>query len=413
MKKEEFYREARSDMTGPLQGVRVLEATTSQAGPIAGTVLADLGANVIKIDLPEMGDIMRHLPPFIEGAPKLNSSCYHLSINRNKKNISLAINRPAGQEVFRKLAAKMDVIVQNFKPGTMDKWGLGYEAIKKIKPDIVYVSVSGFGQFGPNHQKPGYDPVGQAIGGLMNVNGYADGPPTRTGNAMADNITGWQGAIGALAALHHRQMTGEGQHVDVCLVDSILYTSDYGVMAASNAGFNWKRMGSGNPAGGPCDVYRCKDGYVFILVLIDSHHKRFWPLIGRPELYQDPRMQTPVARAQNLPFINQVVGEWTQDKTVEEVVRQLEEAQLVVTPIFDFPQIVRNEHLREREMVTEVEYPDVGKLTIYGVAAKFSRTPCKVRTHAPAIGQHNEEVFGELLDLGAEELAQLQQGKII
>jgi crotonobetainyl-CoA:carnitine CoA-transferase CaiB-like acyl-CoA transferase len=376
--------------------------------------MADLGAEVIKIDMPGMGDIMRQLPPFVDGLPKLNSSAYHLSINRNKKNISLAINRPAGQEAFRKLAPKMDIIVENFKPGTMDKWGVGYEAIKQIKPDIIYVSVSGFGQFGPYHQKPGYDPVGQAIGGLMSINGYADSPPTRTGNAMADNITGWQGAIGALAALQHRNRTGEGQHVDVCLVDSILYTSDYGVMGTANAGFSWKRMGSGTPAGAPCDVYRCKDGYVFILILIDSHHKRFWPLIGRSELYHDPRVSTPIARSQNIPFINQVVGDWTKDKTVEEVVRVLEEAQLVVTPIYDFSQIVQDGHLREREMVTDVEYPGTdNKLTIYGVAAKFSRTPCKVRTPGPSIGQHNEEVFRELLGWGAEDLAQMrEQGAI-
>ncbi|MBI2876482.1 MAG: CoA transferase, partial [Candidatus Tectomicrobia bacterium] len=196
MRKEEFYRDAIPGSQGPLEGLRVLEATNYAAGPFAGTLLADLGAESIKIDVPGTGDFLRLTPPYVPSSSELDRSCYHLSINRNKKNITLSLRHPEGQELFRQLARHTDVIIENFKPGTMDRWGLGYRDIAKIKPDIVYTSISGFGQYGPLHHKPGYDSIGQAMGGLMSINGYPDTPPTRTGNAMIDNITGWQGAFG-------------------------------------------------------------------------------------------------------------------------------------------------------------------------------------------------------------------------
>ena len=208
MRKEEFYREAIRTSAGPLEGIRVLEATTTQAGPVAGMLLGDLGAESIKIDRPDFGEIGRYARPFIQGHSGMDVSTFYQCYNRNKKGITLELSSPRGQELFKQLAPKCDIVLENYRPGTMEKWGLGYQEIRKIKPDIIYTSISGFGQFGPYSHRPGYDPVGQAMGGIMHVTGSPDGPPTRTGNAMADNATGWHGAMATLAALYHRHQTG-------------------------------------------------------------------------------------------------------------------------------------------------------------------------------------------------------------
>ncbi|MBI1987500.1 MAG: CoA transferase [Nitrospinae bacterium] len=414
MRKEEFYRGALPQSLGPLEGTRVLEATTSFAGPMAGTVLADLGADVIKVDFPGTGEVIRQVGPFVPSSSKLESSAFHLSINRNKKCISLDLRTPEGRELFHQLAAQMDVVIENFKPGTMEKWGLGYPAIRQVRPNIVYVSISGYGQFGPNHPKPSYDAVGQATGGLMYVTGEADGPPTRAGYGMGDALAGWQGAIGALAALAHRSRTGEGQHVDISQQESVLYCSTWGIMGAANADFLWKRSGSGNPIVAPYNTYPCKDGeYVFVAVALDAHWARLCKLMGREDLIDDPRTRTVADRGKNRPFVDGVVAEWTRGLTVEEVVQRMDEAQLVVAPILNFRQILADPHLEEREMIASVDHPAAGPLKLFGVAAKFSRTPARVRTPAPMLGEHNEEVYCGLLDLGAERLMALKEKKVI
>lgn len=413
MRKEEFYREAVPGSNGPLERLRVLEATTAQAGPIVGTVLADFGAEVIKIEQPGTGNPGRRTHPLFQDGSPLENSTYFLSINRNKKNITLDLRHSEGREVFLELASLMDVVVENFKPGTMDKWGLGYNEVRRLKPDIIYTSISGFGQFGPYSPRPGYDPVGQAMGGIMHVTGYPDGPPTRTGNAMADNSTGWHGAMATLAALYHRHQTGDGQHVDVCLLDTMLYATDFGIMAKANLGFDWKRMGSGSPVASPADNYSCKDGYVFIIVSLDSHWARFCRLIGREDLIEDPRTRTHTDRAQQKPILDELVRTWTSERTVQQVVDAFEEAGLVCAPVYDFGRILQDPHIREREMVTEVEHPVHGRLSLYGVGPKFSRTPARVRTATSLLGQYNDYVYGEILEYSQEKRFQLRESGII
>ncbi|MBI2878055.1 MAG: CoA transferase [Candidatus Tectomicrobia bacterium] len=413
MRKEEFYREALPDSLGPLEGVKVLEATTAQAGPVAGMVLADLGAEVIKIDQPGLGDIARRLPPFVPSRSELDASVGYLSRHRNKKNITLNLKSPEGQLLFRRLATRVDIVIQNFKPGTLDQWGLGYEGIRCLKPDIIYVSISGYGQYGPYSHKPGYDPVGQAMSGLMSVTGFPDGPPTKTGNAMADNITGWQGAMGAMAALHYRNRTGKGQHVDVCLLDSVLYTTEGFITGAANAGKKWQRTGNRYQGTAPVNTYRCRDGYVCICVALESHWTRLCRILGREDLIDDPRTSSIAARGDHVELVDGVVSRWTQDRSVAEVVSTLDEAQLVVAPVMEFHQVLEDLHIREREMVTEVEHPAAGPIKLFGVASKYSLTPARVRTPAPLLGQHNREVYGGWLGLGEEEIDGLkEQGAI-
>lgn len=415
MKKEDFFKDALSDSVGPLEGVKVVEATTSQAGPIVGTFLADMGAEVIKIDQPKVGDVIRRAPPYVESPSEKDRSAFHMSINRNKKNITLALNRPRGRGLFCQLiqALGVDIVVENFKPGTMERWGLGYQDLKQVKPDIIYVSVAGRGQFGPNHQKPSYDAIGQAEGGLMHVTGQPGDPPTRAGYGMGDDLAGWQGAFGAMAALIYRDQTGEGQHVDVSQQDTILYCSDLGIMATANAGFTWEKMGSGSAAVSPYDAYRCKDDYVFIAVVLDSHWARLCKVMGREDLIDHPKTKTQPLRAHNKELVDEAVREWTKSLTVDQVLKALDEIQVVACPIMDFKRILEDEHLREREMVAEVEHPLAGKLKVYGVSPKFSLTPVKVRTPAPLFEQHNQQIYQEVLELTTQEMEALRAEGII
>ncbi|MBI2877050.1 MAG: CoA transferase [Candidatus Tectomicrobia bacterium] len=413
MRKEEFFAEAIPGSVGPLEGVRILEATQNYAGPNAGTVLVDMGAESIKIDMPGFGDLVRHAPPFIESRSELDRGAQHLSINRNKQNITLNLKSAKGREIFLELAQRVDIVIENFKPGTMEKWGLGYQDVRRVKPDIIYTSVSGYGQFGPYSHRPSYDAVAQAVGGLMSVNGYPDRPPTRTGNGLGDSLAGWQGAMASLAALHYRNRTGRGQHVDISQVDTILYTSDFGILAAANANYRWERMGSENPMVAPYNAYECKDGYVFIGVALDAHWARLCQIMGREELILDPRSRVLADRARNRELVNGAVNAWTKTKCVGEVVDALDEAQLVVAPILDFHQILEDPHIQEREMIAEVEHPAAGKLKIYGVAAKFSVTPARVRMPAPMMGQHNPEVYQGWLGYRPEQIDQLREEGVI
>jgi len=412
MKKEEFYREALPDSKGPLEGIIVLEATTTMAGPMVGMVLADLGAECIKIDQPGVGDMLRYTSPFI-GPKNIETSTFHLTINRNKKNITLNLKAPEGKEIFKRLAQRADIIIENFKPGTMEKWGLGYRQIKEVKPDIIYVSISGYGQYGPHHHKPSYDAVGQAYGGLMSVTGHPDDPPTRCGFGIADTITGWQGAIGCLAALHYRNMTGRGQHIDVSQVDTMVYATDQGIMATANAGYKWRRMGSQHPGAVPYDAYRCKDGYVFIAIALDSHWARFCQIIGREELIDDPRTAHTPERTQNRDFVNQVVSDWVRGHTVAEVTAICDQAGIVACPIMTLEDIIEDRHLQEREMVVDILHPVVGKTKITGIPIKYSLTPAKHRRPAPLLGQHNQEIYHGWLGISQKELDILREKKVI
>jgi len=415
MKKEEFFKEALPDSIGPLEGIKVLEATHYGAGPIIGTLLGDLGAEVIKCDPPQ-GDMVRKMPPFVTSElDKEGESAAYLCFNRNKKNITLNLQKPEGQEIFKELVRRLeiDVVVENYKAGTMEKWNLGYQDIRKVKPDIIYTSNTGYGQFGPYSYKPGYDTVGQALGGLMHITGYPDGPPTRTGNAMSDNISAWLGAFATVCALLYRNRTGKGQHIDISQVDTILYTSEIGILGAAKGIFHWNRIGSGHPLAVVCDQYLCKDGYVYIIVISESHWARFCKILGREDLIHDSRTRTVADRVKNRKFVDEVVSNYVKDKTVAEVVETLDKENLVAMPIYNFEQIIRDRHILERDMVVEVDHPTLGKLPIYGVAPKFSLTPGKIRLPAPKLGQHNEEIYGKVLGYDRAKLQSLKERGVI
>jgi crotonobetainyl-CoA:carnitine CoA-transferase CaiB-like acyl-CoA transferase len=413
MTKDEFYQEVNSTSSGPLEGIVVLEACTTYAGPVAGAELADLGAEVIKCELPVTGDVCRAFGPRISDAPELDRGSAFLSINRNKKAITVNFHHPCGQDLFRRLARRADVVLQNFRPGALDNWHIGYADIRAVKPDIVYVSISCLGQWGPLSHKVGYDTDAQAMGGIMSITGQADGPPTKTGHASIDYLTGVKAAQAALAALVRRLRTGEGQHIDVAMVDCALSVTEGGIMQAAVCGEVWQRNGNRHPATGPCGSFLCTDGYVMIAVAHDKQWASLCRIIGHEELIADPRTATVRARKENETLVEQVTAEWMRTRTKQEVVSTLNAASIAVSPVLDFGEIVREPHFREREIVCEVEHPTAGRLTHYGVAPKFSRTPARVRVSAPTLGQDNAEVFGKWLGYGEAELAELRREGVI
>jgi len=409
MEKAEFFKDARNDLAGPLNGIRVLEATTSWAGPMCGCLLADLGADVIKVEAPE-GEVGRKLPPYLTGEPG-RISFLHGTVNRNKRSLTLDLRCNDGREIFLKLAARSDVIVQNFRPGTFDKWGIGYEHCRRVKADMIYVSISGFGQYGPNHDRVGYDPLAEAESGFMSLNGAPDGTPTRCATYLCDDLAGLHGALSAVAALRHRDLTGEGQHIDIALLDAVLFQSN-GFLSLAALGHPLPRLGNQSMLSAPVDVFDCRDGQIYVAVLLDSHWRVLCQVLARPELADDPRFSTPTARLQQHNECNELLRPWLQGQTVAEAIERLKLASIPAAPVRTYHQAAHDAHVLERDMLQDTVQEDGAIAPITGPAAKFSRTPLQVRRRAAALGEHSEEILFEL-GIGRPELVRLRSMKII
>ena len=399
MDKSDFYQSARDDFSGPLHGVRVLEATTAWAGPMAGCLLADMGAEVIKIEHPK-GEITRLLGPWVPGDSSL--SLMNETVNRNKRNLSVDMRQPEGRTLVLELARSCDVMLENFKPGTLHEWQLGYEHLKAVKADIVYVSISGFGQFGPHHQRAGYDPLVQSQSGWMSLNGEPDSGPMKAPTFLGDDLGGIHGALATLAALRHRDVSGEGQHVDVCLMDAILGASNmYPSMA--KLGIPMERMGNQFAVTAPFNTYECRGGYVFLGMSLDSHWRTLTELMGQPELGDDPRFATPQTRLTHRDEVDALVADWCVGQEQTDVVERLGAAGLPVAPVNDYVDSANDSHMDERGMLQDVELSDGSRVPLLGPVAKFSRTPTSIRSPAPTVGQDNEALLDELGVEGARQ----------
>ncbi len=408
MTKAEFYRHARTDLTGPLAGVRVLEATTTAAGPLCSATLGDLGADVIKVEVPS-GEVNRRLPPFYPGT---NIGAINGNINRNKRSLSLDLRRPEACDIFLKIAANSDIVVENFKKGTMEEWGVGYDQVRKVKPDIVYVSITGWGQFGPNSDRAGYDPIAQAASGWMSMNGSVEGPPVKAATAIGDEMGGLNGAIGAMAALIHRNRTGEGQHVDISLLEG-LDGGPAGVpLSVAAMGIVPQRLGNEFGFAVPSNSYRCKDGWIYIAVLLDSHWKALAPILGNPELAEDPNFAELPNRLANRDACNAMVSAWAAERTRAEAIAVLLKAGLAASAVNTYNESAKDPHIIERDVLQPARIED-GSIAIHtGPVAKFSRTPTRVRSGAPSIGQHNDEILAEI-GIGAASLRRLKEEGVI
>jgi len=398
-----------ADAKGPLHGIRVLDLTKVLAGPFCTMILADLGAEVIKIEKPGVGDDSRFFTPFIK-----DQSAYFININRGKKSIVINLKNPKGKELFLKLVEKADVVVENFKPGTMEKLGLSYDVLKKVNPRIIYASISGFGQYGPYRDRLAYDLIAQAMGGIMSITGWPETPPTRVGTAIADILAGLYCCIAILAALRAREVTGEGQRIDVAMVDS--------VMAACEA-YNemWlvekkipTRIGNRYEFVYPYDSFKAKDGWVVIGVGNDDMWKRFCNAIGKPELINHENFNTNEKRVKNHREVRKVVEEWTTKRNVSEIVRTLLKHKIPCAPIYSMRDVCEDEHIAKiREMVVEITQPGVGKVKIVGSPIKITPSTCKVQGPAPLLGQHTREVLKEVLGMSNKEIEDLEKERAI
>jgi formyl-CoA transferase len=390
--KDAFYAEARRDLAGPLDGVRVLEATTTWAGPMCGCVLADFGADVVKVEMPG-GEMARRAPPMLPGTnPPV--SFMHATVNRNKRSLTLDLRRPEGRDIFLRLTARADVVIENFRPGVMDGYGLGYDGVRAVKPDIVYVSISGFGQFGPDADRAGYDPLAQAASGFLSLNGDPDGEPVKAPTFLADDLGGLHAALATLAALRHRDRRGEGQRIDVSLLDAMLFQST-GYLTLGALGVELPRLGNEFRIAAPARVYRCRDGTVMAGVLLDAHWRKLVALMERPELAEDSRYATTMARIERRGEVDALFAAWLAGQTVAEALAALLDAGLPIAPVRSYAEAAADPHVRARDMLQDVAQQDGTTLPITGPAAKLSRTPLQVRTGAPALGAHSDDVLRE------------------
>jgi formyl-CoA transferase len=390
MQKDEFYRRARGDSTGPLEGLRVVEATTTWAGPMCGCLLADFGADVVKVeDL--AGEIARRSPPFLPDTEP-PQSFMHATVNRNKRSLSLDLREPEGRRVFLDLAAQADVVVENFRPGRMADWGLGYDDVCARNPRVVYASISGYGQFGPDHERVGYDPLAQAASGFLSLNGSPDGPAVKSPTFLADDLAGLHAGLAVLAALRHRDTHGEGQYIDVSLLDSMLFQST-GYLTLGAMDVELPRLGNQFRIAAPADTYACQDGEVMAGVLLDSHWRKLAVLIGRPELADHEDYATAQARIARRASVNELLGSWVRGQTRQQVVDRFAEVGIPAAAVRSYAEAARDPHVAERDMLQRVSEASP---PITGPAAKLSRTPTRIRTAAPSLGEHDDEILREL-----------------
>lgn len=389
---------------GAMEGITVLDLTRVLAGPFSTMMLADMGANVIKIEQAGKGADERQNGPFQNG-----ESAYYMNLNRNKKGMSLNLKSPKGKEIFQEMVKKADVVVENYRPGTMDKLGLGYNDLKKINPRIIYGAVSGFGQYGPYSRRPGYDIISQAMSGLMSTTGWPGGPPTRSGTAMGDVLGGLSVTIGILAAIHNRTYTGEGQMVDVALVDSAVASLEIINMIYFTENRLPQRIGNRYEAIYPYDSFQAKDSMVIIAVGNDKLWTLLCNIMGRPDLIEDPRYKLNRDRVKNNPEVKVIVEEWTSTRTVSEIVDTLLAAGIPSAPIYNIEQVSQDPHIAgAREMFVEVHHPKAGPTKLTGPHIKLSETKASVRTPSPSLGQHNYDVLSSMLGYTAEQIEALK-----
>lgn len=394
---------------GALEGLTVLDLTRVLAGPFCTMMLADMGANVIKIEQTETGADERHMGPFLNG-----ESAYYMNLNRNKKGITLNLKTPKGKEIFKNLVKKADIVVENYRPGTMKKLGLNYEVLKEINPRIVYAAVSGFGQYGPYTKRPGYDIIAQAMSGLMSTTGWPGGHPTRTGTAMGDVLGGLSVAIGILSAIYNRSYTNQGQLVDVALVDSTVASLEIINMIYLVDKRLPQRNGNRYESTYPYDSFQAKDDLVIIGAGNDKLWRLFCDVMNHPELAEHANYLCVSDRIKNHAEIKKIIEEWTGSRTVSEIVEQLLAAGIPAAPIYTIEQVAHDQHIAdEREMFVKTEHPKAGSITLTGSHIKFSETKSEIRTPSPSLGQHNAEILGNMLGIASDELQILKKDGVI
>jgi len=392
---------------GPLTDLRIIELGQLIAGPFCGQLMADMGADVIKIEPPEIGDPMR-----VWG--RGDYPLWWTVCARNKRCVTANLREPEGQDLARKLIAQADMVIENFRPGTMERWGLGYEELAKENPGLIMVRVSGYGQSGPHSGRAGYASIGEALGGMRYLCGEPDRRPSRTGLSMGDSIAATFACTGALAALHHREKTGEGQVIDASIFESVLNVMEATIPEYTVSDYIRKRSGATLPNVAPSNIYSCKDGEFLIAANQDTVFARLCSTIGQPELAQDERFSTHTARGLNAVELDGIIDDWTQTKTIAEVDQLMEASAVPAGGLYRAPEMLKDPHFIAREAIIDTPTEQWPDLKMQNVFPKMSKTQGEVRWTGPqTLGEHNENVYGSLLRLSKAELAELKNKSII
>lgn len=392
---------------GPLTDIRVIELGQLIAGPFCGQLLGDMGADVIKVEPPGQGDPMRNWGR--EGYP-LSWSIYA----RNKRCITANLREPEGQDLIRKLVAEADILLENFRPGTMERWGLGYEDLAKINPGLIMVRVSGYGQTGPYAKRPGYASVGEAMGGLRYVIGEPDRVPSRAGISIGDTLAATYATVGALAALHHREKTGEGQVVDASIYESVLTVMESLIPEHVVEGHTRERTGSYLPAIAPSNIYKASDGMLIIAANQDTLFARLCKAMGMPELKDDPDYIDHPSRGANQAKLDNIIGEWAAKHSTEELEHILEAHAVPFGRLFKAADMLDDPHYAAREAIIDMPTPRYQNMKMQNVFPKLSKTPGEVRHAGPEkLGADTEAVLTELLDLTPDQIEKLRKSGIV
>ncbi|MBY8991331.1 MAG: CoA transferase [Candidatus Lokiarchaeota archaeon] len=379
-------------MVRPLEGIKILDLSRALAGPYCSMMLADMGAEVIKVEMPGKGDDSRAWgPPFLEG-----ESAYFMSVNRNKKSITLNLKQDRAIEIIHKLIKQSDVLLENFRPGTMEKLKLSYNEVKEINPQIIYCSISGFGQDGPYRLFPGMDQVLQGMGGLMSITGEPSGPPIKVGVAVADIAGGMFAAFGIMVALFNKQNTGKGQKIDNSLLDNQLAWLTYRAGSFFMSGEIPKPLGSGHPVIVPYQAFKTKDSYFNLAVGNDQLWGKFCKAIGLESITNNPKYATNADRVKNREELIEIIGNIICTKKTNDWLNILNEAGIPCGPIYNLDQVFSDPQVLHREMVKEIDHSTVGKIKVTGIPIKFSETPGEILTAPPVLGQHTKEILTAL-----------------
>ncbi|MEJ2861724.1 CaiB/BaiF CoA transferase family protein [Actinomycetospora flava] len=399
----------------PLAGVVVLDITRVVAGPYCSMILADLGATVIKVENPREPDYAREFPPKLTADGGEEFSAFFAQFNRNKFAITLDLQTDDGKEILRELAAKADVLVENFRAGTMDKLGLGPTALHEINPRLVYTAISGYGQTGPYRRRPAYDNSAQATGGLWSMNGFADRPPARVGTIIGDLAATMYGVIGTLAALRHAERSGEGQLVDISQQDSVLSLTENAVVSYTVDGKVAAPLGNQHPFVKPYELFPCKDGYVFF----GGYTDKFWAItcgmFGADDVATDPAIDTMAKRFDPETYeakVRPILLDWFSTRTQAEL-EGLAGDQVPLSAVKDIAGVVGDEQIRARDMVVGVDYPDFGHLEMFGTPIKLGATPAEPRGLAPGVSQHTDVLLRGMLGIDDERLAGLHERGVV
>jgi CoA:oxalate CoA-transferase len=387
-----------------LEGIRVLDLTRVLAGPYAGMVLGDLGADVVKIEVPLKGDDARAYPPYVRG-----ESAYFMSLNRNKRSLTLDLKNPSGREVFLDLARCADVVLENYRPGTMARLGLGYETLKTENPRLIYAAASGFGQTGPYSQRAAYDAVIQAMGGLMSITGPEGGPPTRVGTSIADITAGLFTTIGILAALNSRSRSGEGQMVDVAMLDSVVAILENAIARYTSTGEVPSPLGNRHPAIFPFEPFETADGQIMVAAGNDELWTRLCRTLETPELASDARFCTNPLRHDNYTEMRAALAPGFLARSTAEWQTMLDAVGVPNGPINSIDDVVHDPQVLAREMIQTVEHPVAGSTLLPGVPIKLSSTPGSIRRPAPVLGAHTDEVLREWLGMAEDKIREMRK----